>query len=56
MDNRKTAAADIKLDQRGRVVEATNGDLESDPNVLIVEESHEFAARGAEQTNGQKNS
>jgi DNA topoisomerase-6 subunit B len=53
---RKTATADVKLDQRGRVVEETNGELESDPSVLIIDEPHEFALRGAEQSNGQTSS
>jgi DNA topoisomerase-6 subunit B len=53
---RKTATADVKLDRRGRIVEPSNGELESDPNVLIVEEPHELANRSGEPTDGQKSS
>jgi DNA topoisomerase-6 subunit B len=52
---RKTATADVKLDERGRVCEDENGELEGDPSVLIVDAQHEFA-RGVEPTNGQKSS
>jgi hypothetical protein len=53
---RKTATADVKLDQRGQVIEEENGELESDPNVLIIDGPHEFGLRNAETTNGQKTS
>ncbi len=51
---KKTAQADVKLDKRGRVVEESNGDLEADPNVLIVDDSEMFAPSTSENTNGQK--
>jgi DNA topoisomerase-6 subunit B len=53
---KKTAAADARLDERGRVVDEADGELESDPNVLIVEAPHEFGIRNAETTNGKKTS
>ncbi len=53
---KKTATADARLDERGRVIEEGVDDLSSDPSVLIVEKSHEIGIRGAEQTNGQKGS
>ncbi len=40
---KKTATADMKLDERGKVIEAVDEDLESDPNVLIVALKDEFA-------------
>jgi DNA topoisomerase-6 subunit B len=52
---KKTAAADHKLDERGRVVEE-EADLETDPNVLIVERPNEFGVRNLESTNGKKSS
>ncbi len=51
---RKTAQADMKLDQRGQVIEENNDDLENDPNVLIVEATHEVGIRTTENTNGKK--
>ncbi len=53
---KKTAQADMKLDQRGRVIEAESDDLESDPNVLIVRPSDDFGKRTTESSNGKKGS
>jgi DNA topoisomerase-6 subunit B len=53
---KKTADADVTLDQRGRVIEEGDGELESDPSVLIVDPAVDFANRNAENTNGQENS
>ncbi len=53
---KKTATADAKLDERGRIIEETEEALEADPSVLIVEKPSEVGIRGAEQTNGQTNS
>ncbi|MGD9720666.1 MAG: DNA topoisomerase VI subunit B [Pirellulales bacterium] len=50
---KKTAQADVKLDERGRVVEEEI-ELESDPSVLIVESANEFGIRNAEGTHGEK--
>jgi DNA topoisomerase-6 subunit B len=44
---KKTATADMKLDERGRKIEETDEELESDPNVLIVERPSEFGIRAA---------
>ena len=51
---RKTATADMKLDERGRKIEETDEDLENDPNVLIVEQPSEFGIRNLESKNGKK--
>ena len=48
---KKTARADMKLDERGKVIEE---ELESDPNVLIVERTSDFGIRNAETKNGEK--
>ncbi|MEX2114124.1 MAG: DNA topoisomerase VI subunit B [Pirellulales bacterium] len=53
---RKTAQADMKLDQRGRVIEEESDDLESDPNVLIVKPTNDFGIRTTESSNGKKGS
>ncbi len=53
---KKTATADVKLDERGQVIEKRDDGLASDPSVLIVDKPNEFGIRGAEQTNGQKGS
>jgi DNA topoisomerase-6 subunit B len=53
---RKTAQADMKLDQRGRVVEGEEDDLESDPSVLIVPPAQDLRIRTTESTNGKKGS
>lgn len=53
---KKTAQADMKLDQRGKVIEETDDDLASDPNVLIVEPTNDFGIRTTESTNGKKGS
>ncbi|MEX0678551.1 MAG: DNA topoisomerase VI subunit B, partial [Pirellulales bacterium] len=53
---RKTATADVKLDQRGRVVDPSEGELETDPNVLIVDDAQGYALRSGEPQNGQKSS
>ncbi len=53
---RKTAQADMKLDQRGRVVEGEEDDLESDPSVLIVRPAEDLRIRTTESTNGKKGS
>jgi DNA topoisomerase-6 subunit B len=53
---RKTAAADTRLDQSGRVVDEANGELEKDPNVLIVDNPGEFAPGDSKTSNGQKTS
>jgi DNA topoisomerase-6 subunit B len=41
---KKTSTADIKMDDRGRVIEEEES-LESDPSVLIVEKPNEFGIR-----------
>jgi len=51
---RKTAQADMKLDERGKVVEETDDDLAADPHVLIVEPKDKFANRTVEGSNGKK--
>jgi DNA topoisomerase-6 subunit B len=51
---RKTASADMKLDQRGRVVDEEPEDFGD--NVLIVEQPSEFGIRNLETKNGQKGS
>ena len=53
---RKTAQADMKLDERGRVVEDDEDDLESDPSVLIVHPAEDLRIRTTESTNGKKGS
>jgi hypothetical protein len=53
---RKTAAADTRLDQSGRVIDEANGELEKDPNVLIVDNPGEFALGNPQSGNGQKTS
>ncbi len=45
---KKTKTADIKMDDRGRVIEE-DGALESDPSVLIVKKTNDFGIRTAEQ-------
>ena len=52
---RKTATADTKLDDRGRVLEESDGELESDPSVLIVDGTSEYGIRKVE-GNGQTSS
>ena len=50
---KKTAQADMKLDQRGKVIEEeTDDDLASDPNVLIVQPTNDFGIRTTEKNNG----
>jgi DNA topoisomerase-6 subunit B len=53
---KKTSQADMKLDERGRVIEETNGELENDPNVLIVEQPGDFGIRNLETNHGEKGS
>jgi hypothetical protein len=49
---RKTATADVKLDERGRKV--TEDPEDFGDNVLIVEPTSDFGLRTAEGKNGQK--
>ncbi len=51
---RKTAQADMKLNEQGRYVDSQPEDLGD--NVLIVEPAADFATRSLEQKNGQKTS
>jgi DNA topoisomerase-6 subunit B len=51
---RKTASADMKLDERGRKIADDDSELESDLNVLIVEPKSDFAVRNLESKNGEK--
>jgi DNA topoisomerase VI subunit B len=51
---RKTASADMKLDERGKVVDEEPEDFGS--NVLIVEPKSDFGVRNGEAENGQKGS
>ncbi len=53
---RKTASADTKLDERGKKVEDGDGELESDPNVLIVERPNEFGIRSTQGKDAPKSS
>ncbi|REK11996.1 MAG: DNA topoisomerase VI subunit B [Planctomycetota bacterium] len=50
---KKTATADMRLDERGQVIEA---ELEEDPSVLIVNEPAEVGIRNPETKNGQATS
>jgi DNA topoisomerase-6 subunit B len=50
---KKTASADLKLNERGQVVTESDAELESDPNVLIVDPKADFV-RTLETRNGQK--
>jgi len=52
---KKTSTADVKMDERGRVIEEEL-ELEKDPSVLIVEQPNEFGIRNVEKTNGKKGS
>ncbi len=49
---KKTATADMKMDERGRVIEEES--LESDPSVLIVEKTNEFGIREKAKDHGQE--
>ncbi|MBI3838229.1 MAG: DNA topoisomerase VI subunit B [Planctomycetia bacterium] len=51
---RKTASADLKLDERGKVVDEEPTDFGD--NVLIVEQKSDFGIRNSEAKNGQKGS
>jgi DNA topoisomerase-6 subunit B len=53
---KKTSTADIKLDERGKVIEEAEIELEQDPSVLIVEKPNEFGIRNLESKNGKKSS
>ncbi len=53
---KKTAQADVKLDERGKVIEEAEAELESDPSVLIVEQANEIGIRTPGTNNGEKDS
>jgi DNA topoisomerase-6 subunit B len=54
---RKTASADMKLDERGNLIEDVDAALKADPSVLIVETTNDFGIRAAATTtNGETKS
>jgi DNA topoisomerase-6 subunit B len=53
---KKTATADMKLDERGKKIDEGDLELEADPNVLIVEPKTAFTTRNPEASYGQKSS